>query len=121
MKRYALALAVSVGAFATTAIAADNVSITIQNNSSFEFHNVFLSPTSTNEWGPDQLEDKIIKPGESFTLNQIPKNSYDFKLIDEDEDECIASNVQIDANETVAFNDEMLVGCEKATEEGDEA
>ena len=117
MKRYALSLALSIGAFAASAVAADKVSVTIVNNSSFEFHNMYLSPTSTNQWGPDQLEDKVIGAGESFTLNNIPQGDFDFKLIDEDGDECIAAGVELEASETVAFNDDMLVGCQVATSE----
>lgn len=126
MKRYALGLALSVGAFAATAVAADKVSVTIVNKSSFEFHNMYLSPTSTNEWGPDQLGDKVINPGESFTLNDIPKGDFDFKMTDEDGDDCIASGVALSASETVEFDDADLVGCQVATaeeeaEEDDEA
>jgi hypothetical protein len=121
MKRSALFLALCVG-LSTNAFAADKVSVTIVNKSSFEFHNMYLSPTSTNEWGPDQLGDNVINPGESFTLKDIPVNAYDFKMIDEDGDDCIASGVKLNASETVEFDDADLVGCQVATaEEEDEA
>ncbi|MFM1846837.1 MAG: hypothetical protein RL417_311 [Pseudomonadota bacterium] len=121
MKRSALFLALCFG-LSTNAFAADKVSVTIVNKSSFEFHNMYLSPTSTNEWGPDQLGDNVINPGESFTLNDIPVNAYDFKMIDEDGDDCIASDVKLNASETVEFDDADLVGCQVATaEEEDEA
>jgi hypothetical protein len=119
----ATALAGFITIFAGNVLAAEGVTVTIKNDSSFTFEEMYLSPTSTNQWGPDQLGAQVVAPGGTFALNNIPAGSYDFKLIDEDQDTCTVSDVALAANETVAIDDDNLIGCQVASageEEGEE-
>lgn len=119
----ATVLAGCITIFAGNVLAAEGVTVTIKNDSSFTFEEMYLSPTNTNQWGPDQLGEQVIAPGGSFALNGIPAGSYDFRLIDEDNDTCTVSDVALAANETVGIDDDSLIGCQVASngeEEGEE-
>jgi hypothetical protein len=66
----------------------------IVNNSDYDIHQLFLSPTHKDTWGPDQLGDKVIEhSGGSFTLHDIPCGHYDIKVVDEDGDGCVIEDV----------------------------
>ena len=65
----------------------------INNKSSFDIYHLFLSPEDKDTWGPDQLGEKVIHSGESYTLNDIPCGEYDIKLVDEDGDACIVEGI----------------------------
>src|SRR5678815_2718228 len=87
--------------------------LTIHNRSKWAVHQLFLSPAKENEWGPDQLKSHTIEPGASFTLNQIPCNTYDIKVVDEDGDECIIQGEKFCGHEaTWDLTDDELLNCE---------
>ncbi len=65
----------------------------VNNKSSFDIYHMFLSPEDKDTWGPDQLGEKVIHSGESFTLNDIPCGEYDIKIVDEDGDACIVEGI----------------------------
>ncbi|HYG81463.1 MAG TPA: hypothetical protein VD861_13790 [Pyrinomonadaceae bacterium] len=65
----------------------------INNRSSFDIYHMYLSPEDKDTWGPDQLGEKVIHSGESFTLNDIPCGEYDIKIVDEDGDACIVEGI----------------------------
>lgn len=67
--------------------AAPVLDVSVTNNSSREIHHLYISPADRNEWGPDLLDGRIIKPGESATVNTVcPSN--EIKLIAEDKAGC---------------------------------
>lgn len=66
----------------------------IVNNSDWDIHGLFLSPTHKDTWGTDQLGDEVIKHGGgSYTLHSIPCGHYDIKVVDEDGDACVIEDV----------------------------
>ncbi|MDT5122820.1 MAG: hypothetical protein QOC96_2302 [Acidobacteriota bacterium] len=66
----------------------------VVNQSDWDIHQLFLSATHKDTWGPDQLGDNVIKHGGgSFTLHSIPCGHYDIKVVDEDGDACIIEDV----------------------------
>ena len=91
--------------------------VKIVNKSDWEIHHLFLSSTEEEEWGPDQLGDEVVETGDSFTLNQIPCDSYDVKLIDEDDDECVVEDVDLCGGaESWVITNKILLGCQSSTE-----
>lgn len=119
MKKSIAALAGAVCAVAllipVTAQAA-NSSVVIKNKSDWEIHQFFLSPVDTDKWGPDQLGEDVIGTGDTFTLNGVPCDSYDVKLVDEDDDECVVSEVDICAGQGWVINNDDLLECQADTE-----
>jgi hypothetical protein len=93
--------------------AAESANVTVHNNSSFALHHMFLSPVGEDQWGADQLRDKVVAPGESYLLTEIPCADYDLKLVDEDGDECVLEVPAIcGGNEDWNVADEGLLECE---------
>ena len=90
--------------------------VVIKNKSDWEIHQLFLSPTEVEKWGPDQLGEDIIEPGGSFELRNIPCDSYDIMLVDEDGDECVVADVDICSGQEgwIISNDDLL-DCEEET------
>jgi hypothetical protein len=44
---------------------------------------VYISPADTEDWGPEQLgEGNVIAPGDTFTITDIPPDTYDIKAED---------------------------------------
>jgi hypothetical protein len=88
--------------------------VTVVNKSDWEIHHFYLSSSEDDEWGPDQLGDDVIGTDESFSLKQIPCDSYDVKLIDEDGDECVVEEVDICGGaEKWTITNKILLGCQE--------
>jgi len=108
------ALAVPSDAHAATK--GKKATVKIVNKSDWEIHHFYLSSTDDDDWGPDQLGDDVISTGESFSLKQIPCDSYDVKLIDEDGDECEVEDVDICGGaESWTITNKILLGCQAQT------
>lgn len=100
---------------------AENVNVTFKNSSDWTIDELYLSPSKQAEWGPDQLADKVIKPGESFTLNGVPGGrAMDLKLVDEDGDECVVGKEKLTANTTYNITSQELLACQDDTGDGDD-
>lgn len=90
------------------------------NKSKWTIEEMYLSPTHEEKWGDDQLGEKVIKPGETFKLTGIPENKYDFKLIDEDGDECVVASLKVAQDSTLKITDQNLLDCQSDTEDNHE-
>jgi hypothetical protein len=111
-KLTSLALAAILLCAATPAFAA-KATVKVINQSKWEIHHLYLSPANDDEWGPDQLEDKILVKGESFLLHSIPCDTYDIKVVDEDGDECTIEAVSLcKDNSYWKITDKDLLECE---------
>ncbi|MEL6348560.1 MAG: hypothetical protein AAFV53_35980 [Myxococcota bacterium] len=76
----ALAALVCLSSFSTAAIAAP-ATVQMTNQSQYVIMELYLSPTSSNEWGPDQLGQHVIAPGDTFELSGIECTIYDVRLV----------------------------------------
>lgn len=91
--------------------------VTIQNDSSWDIHEMYLSSTEDEKWGADQLGEQVIGGDESFKLHGIPCDDYDVKLVDEDGDECVVEGVSLCADSDAwVIDDEDLLTCQVLTE-----
>jgi hypothetical protein len=66
---------------------APTTAITVVNNSSLEIRHLYLSPADNDNWGPDQLNQSVIAPGQSVTIN-AEWNQATVKVISEDQNGC---------------------------------
>jgi hypothetical protein len=106
-----LAVGAVLAAAFTVSGAASNV--TVYNQTKWVLAHFYLSPVDEAEWGPDQLGDEVIGTGESFELRNIPCDSYDVRLVDEDGDECIVAEVDIcGGDEGWVIDSDALLECE---------
>lgn len=124
MKKAAVLFGVALVSLAVLGLPADAVAakgkkakVKIVNKSDWEIHHFFLSSTEEDEWGPDQLGDDVIGTDESFMLSDVPCDSYDVKLIDEDDDECVVEDVDICGGaEQWTITNKILLGCQEASQ-----
>ena len=56
--------------------------VQVVNSSSYTIGYLYISPTSSSDWGPDQLGSYVIEPGETFTVTDIEVGSYDIMVQD---------------------------------------
>jgi hypothetical protein len=102
-----LLCSVSVPAFAK------NATVKVINQSKWEIHHLFLSSSTEEEWGPDQLGEDVLAKGDSFTITDIPCDEYDIKVVDEDGDECVIEAVDLCRDQSYwKITDKDLLECE---------
>jgi hypothetical protein len=99
--------------FATSTWAGERTSkVKLVNSSDWTLEEMYLSSVDDDEWGPDQLGHHVIKPGETFTLSNIPCGVWDVKLVDEDGDECVVESVEVCKSETWNVTSKDLLRCQ---------
>ena len=82
--------------------------ITIVNNTGFNIHRVYISPTTSAFWGQNQLDTRFsIADNEEFRFT-LPEplrviSTYDIRLIDLDVDSYTRMNVQVSAGSRIVF------------------
>jgi hypothetical protein len=93
--------------------------LAIRNKSKWAVHHLYMSATKEDEWGPDQLGSETIDPGETFKLHDIPCNTYDLKVVDEDGDECVIEGEKFCSHEASwSLSEKDLLDCEGYGENG---
>ena len=119
--RYGLFFAFALVSLLTVGrVEADNVKVKLINKTDWEIHEMYLSPTKQKDWGEDQLGEEVIEKNTSFQLKDIPVGKYDFKIVDEDADECVVEGIKIAADEDVKLTNDLLIGCQANTEKEDD-
>lgn len=92
--------------------------VLIRNQSAWDIHQLYLSPTEDDDWGPDQLGEHIIPSGSTFKLYKIPCNQYDVRLVDEDGDPCVVGGVTLCGKDDAwVISDDDLLACQAATQD----
>jgi len=90
--------------------------VTVTNQSDWEIRHFYLASVDTTEWGPDQLGDAVIRKGASFKLTDVPCDSYDVRIVDEDDDECVIAEVDIcGGSESWDITSKDLLRCQAST------
>lgn len=108
---FALVIGVVGGLPMLSAAHAPSTTVTIVNNTSTEIRHVYLSATTDNNWGPDQLNSSVIAIGGSHALN-LSCGSADIKVIAEDEDGCFYYEVvSCSENSTWTINNNSARDC----------
>lgn len=69
--------------------------LTIDNQSSYSFIEINLSPVSASSWGADILGNDILSPGEAVEISGIECDDYDTRIVDDEGDECIVEAVDL--------------------------
>ena len=85
----------------------------IENKSDWDIYHLYLSSADDDEWGPDQLRDNVLESGTSFTLHDIPCDTYDIKVVDHDGDACVIKGVPMCKDHTHwDLTNKELLSCE---------
>ena len=70
-------------------------SVTVQNDSSYNVHHLFLTPAHEVHWGPDWLGKDVLAHNETVTLTGLECEEYDIKVIDHEGDECVVEDLNL--------------------------
>jgi hypothetical protein len=86
---------------------------TFTNNSRYTIREIYISPCSTTKWGNDRLGDRsVLEPGESASLNRVPRGCYDVLLVDEDRDKCEVRGINVNADWQTNITNNNLISCQ---------
>lgn len=66
----------------------------IDNDSSFDFFEIYVTPIDAFSWGPDLLDNDVLFPGESLTI-EVGCDYYDAMVVDEFGNECIIESLDL--------------------------
>ena len=111
--RYAFGMAAMCVAFGASAAS----TVEIENTSSWDIHQLFISPTTEEEWGDDLLGENVAQSGQTITLSKVPCAEYDVRLVDEDGDVCVVQGIPLCESKTYTLDDDDLLSCQSETEE----
>ncbi len=91
---------------------ADGNSITVTNNSSRNITHIYLAAPQREDWGPDQLNDTTLAPGQSFTISNVSCIDSETRVIGEDQDGCFVSTiVACQTNAAWSITNEAVPNC----------
>lgn len=65
----------------------DDGELLIDNQSSFDLYEIYVTPIDAEYWGPDQLDGSILEPGEALSLG-LDCDYYDVLVVDDFGHEC---------------------------------
>jgi hypothetical protein len=91
---------------------ASAVDLTVVNRSKYTIHELYVALSKSKKWGSDQLGNHSIGTGERFTIKNIPEGTYDLKLVDEDDDSCLASGINFDHDKEWTLTNAIIENCE---------
>lgn len=75
----------------------EDVTVTIENGlGSWTLWYGYCSPSDNDDWGDDRFGSELLAPGESISFEVMSGDYYDFKCIDEDDDEYYLWDVWVD-------------------------
>ena len=74
-------------------------------------HKLYLAPAKTNQWGENRLQSQTVAKNGRFTVRDVPAGMYDLKVIDDDDDSCVFSNINIDQNKEWKLTDINMIKC----------
>ena len=93
----ALAL-VAVAAVSAAAAQRRNLDFTLVNKTGVDIMEVYLSPTSDNEWGEDVMGKDILESGQKVDItfsSAETECNWDLKVVDEDDDDIIWTKLNL--------------------------
>jgi hypothetical protein len=85
--------------------------LTVTNQSKYEIQELYVSRSNTDDWGNDLLGDETIANGGQFVVRNLLPGTYDLKVVDEDEDECVVEGVDLASNYTWRLTDDVIESC----------
>ena len=91
-------------------VSADQRDFTLRNASSDTIIRFYVSPSTSDQWGADQLGDEMVHPGSTYTLRFAEGAAggtcqFDLKIVTSEGASTVESNVDLCATSTVTYHD----------------
>ena len=85
----------------------------MENDSGYPIYQLYFSPHSSGNWGPDRLGNQILHDGEAINITDVTPRPYDLKFVFRSGVACVADDVLIDDDEFVDLTpDEFVQNCD---------
>lgn len=68
---------------------------TIYNDSDYTLIEINLAPVGSSSWGANLISGDVLLPDESITIVNIECGTYDIRVIDDLESDCVLANVDL--------------------------
>lgn len=89
----------------------DDGLLVIDNDTSFDIYEIYVTPVDVYEWGPDRLDGEILRPDESLSLD-LGCDYYDALVVDEFGHECEILDLDVCYDTlTLRITDGLLADC----------
>jgi hypothetical protein len=113
MEVYAMLRAwISVPSLLMLAAPAWAADLVIVNDAYFSIiHQVYIAPAKSNNWSENKVQGGKIARTERFTISNIAPGVYDLKVIDDDNDTCVFTDINIDQTKEWKLTDTAMTGC----------
>jgi hypothetical protein len=115
VKRLALVSLLALGALGACSDDGSDLdsTLTIENESSYAFAEINLSPEDSTNWGSDLLGADILEPGELLEVSGVACDVYDIRIVDDEGDECVLASVDLCLDNAVwSIDDAELAACQ---------
>jgi hypothetical protein len=74
-------------------------------------HKLYIAPAKSNKWSDDKLQSQTVAKNGRFTVRDVAGGVYDLKVVDDDDDTCVVSNINIDKNTEWRLTDAIMLKC----------
>jgi hypothetical protein len=74
-------------------------------------HKLYIAPAKSDKWSEDKLQNQTVAKNGKFTIRDVPAGMYDLKVIDDDDDTCVVSNINVDQNKEWTLTDSIMLKC----------
>ena len=86
--------------------------LVVINEANFSIiHKLYIAPAKSQSWSDEKLQSQKVKKNGRFTIRDIAAGVYDLKVIDDDDDSCVFSNISIDQNKEWKLTDMNMIKC----------
>ena len=88
------------------------VDLVVINEANFSIiHQLYIAPAKSQNWSENKLQNQKVAKNGKFTIRDIPAGMYDLKVIDDDDDTCVVSNINVDQNKEWTLTDSIMLKC----------
>ena len=74
-------------------------------------HKLYIAPAKSDKWSEDKLQNQTVAKNGKFTIRDLAAGAYDLKVVDDDDDSCVFSNINIDQNKEWKLTDINMIKC----------
>lgn len=101
LRNIALVLALLVGLSLTANAQSHDHTITIRNESGNTIMRVYISPSTSQNWGADILGSSVIYNNRYWSVRRLGHVNYDIKIEESNGDECTVPRQALDQDITI--------------------
>ena len=88
------------------------VDLVVINEANFSIiHQLYIAPAKSQNWSENKLPDQKVAKNGKFTIRDLVAGAYDLKVVDDDDDSCVFSNINMDQNKEWKLTDINMIKC----------